>query len=106
MKASNSNRRLRDINVKLLERNPELDALVDLRLQYSPQPGERQFDPFGDYSSQRYPLVLKASGVPALRRHARLKYLEVNVGYGTRNFDAGPGALTPPTRHAYVRASR
>lgn len=52
----------------VLERNPELDALVDLRLQYSPQPGERQFDPFGDYSSQRYLLVLKASGVPALKR--------------------------------------
>jgi hypothetical protein len=85
----------------VLERNPELDALVDLRLQYSPQPGERQFDPFGDYSSQRYLLVLKASGVPALKRHPLLKYLEVNVGYGTRNFDASPAALTQPTRHAY-----
>ena len=85
----------------VLERNPELDALVDLRLQYSPQPGERQFDPFGDYSSQRYLLVLKASGVPTLKRHPLLKYLEINLGYGTRNFDASPGALAPPTRQSY-----
>ncbi|MBT9476495.1 DUF2279 domain-containing protein [Polaromonas sp.] len=89
----------------VLERNPELDALVDLRLQYSSPSGGRQFDPFGDYSSQRYLLVLKASGVPALKRHPLLKYLEINVGYGARNFDAGPGALAPPTRNAYVGLS-
>jgi hypothetical protein len=88
----------------VMERNPELDALMDLRIQYSSSSGGKQFDPFGDYSSQRYLLVLKASGVPALRRHALLKYLEVNVGYGTRNFDAGPGA-PPPTRHAYLGLS-
>jgi hypothetical protein len=87
----------------VMERNPELDALMDLRIQYSSSSGGKQFDPFGDYSSQRYLLVLKASGVPALKRHALLKYLEFNVGYGTRNFDAGPGA--PPTRNAYVGIS-
>ena len=88
----------------VMERNSELDALTDLRIQYSSASGERQFDPFGDYSSQRYLLVLKASGVPALKRHALLKYLEFNVGYGTRNFDAGPGAPAP-TRNAYVGLS-
>lgn len=86
----------------VMERNPELDALMDLRIQYSSASGGGQFDPFGDYSSQRYLLVLKASGVPALKRHSLLKYLEFNVGYGTRNFDAGPGA---PTRHAYLGLS-
>lgn len=85
----------------VLERNPELDALIDLRIQYSAPSGGRQFDPFGDYSSQRYLLVLKASGVPALKRHTLLKYLEINLGYGTRNFDASPGALAPPTRQSY-----
>ena len=89
----------------VLERNPELDALIDLRLQYSSPSGGRQFDPFGDYSSQRYLLVLKASGVPALKRHPLLKYLEVNIGYGTRNFDTDPRALTPPTRSAYFGVS-
>lgn len=88
----------------VMERNPGLDALMDLRIQYSSSSGGKQFDPFGDYSSQRYLLVLKASGVPALKRHALLKYLEFNVGYGTRNFDAGPGAPAP-TRNAYVGLS-
>ena len=88
----------------VMERNPELDALMDLRIQYSSSSGGKQFDPFGDYSSQRYLLVLKASGVPALKRHPLLKYLEFNVGYGTRNFDAGPGAPAP-TRNAYVGIS-
>lgn len=74
---------------------------LDLRLQYSPSEGNR-FDPFGDYSGQRYLMVLKASGVSALRQHPLLKYLELNVGYGTRNFDAGPSALGPPTRQTYV----
>jgi hypothetical protein len=87
-----------------MERSPELDALIDLRIQYSSPSGGHQFDPFGDYSSQRYLLVLKASGVPALQRHPLLKYLEVNVGYGTRNFDAGPGAPAP-TRNAYFGIS-
>lgn len=89
----------------VMERNPELDALIDLRLQYSPPSGGRQFDPFGDYSSQRYLLVLKASGVPAFKQHPLLKYLEINVGYGARNFDADSHALTTPTRHAYFGIS-
>lgn len=84
-----------------LERHPQLDALLDLRLQYSPSAGNR-FEPFGDYNGQRYLLVFKASGMPALRLHPLLKYLEFNVGYGTRNFDMGPSALAPPTRHSYV----
>jgi len=88
----------------VMERNPELDALMDLRIQYSSPSEGGKFDPFGNYSSQRYLLVLKASGVPALKRHPLLKYLEFNVGYGTRNFDAGPGAPAP-TRNAYVGIS-
>ncbi|OGA95920.1 MAG: hypothetical protein A3E79_06700 [Burkholderiales bacterium RIFCSPHIGHO2_12_FULL_61_11] len=88
----------------LLERNPELDALIDLRLQYSPS-GGRQFDPFGDYSNQRYLLVLKASGVPAFKQHPLFKYLEINLGYGARNFDTDSRALTTPTRHAYFGIS-
>jgi len=92
----------------LMERNPELDALIDLRLQYSSPSGGHKFDPFGDYSSQRYLLVLKASGVPAFKQHPLLKYLEINLGYGTRNFDTNSRALTPltpPTRHTYFGIS-
>ena len=89
----------------VLERSPELDALIDLRLQYSAPSGGRQFDPFGDYSSQRYLLVLKASGVSALKRHPLLKYLEINVGYGARTFDADAHGPTQLSRHAYFGVS-
>ncbi len=89
----------------VLERNPELDALLDLRLQYSRSAGSPGFDPFGDYSGQRYLLVFKASGIPALKTHPLLKYLEFNVGYGARNFDRDPAALAQPTRSTYVGIS-
>ena len=89
----------------VMESNPELDALIDLRLQYSPPSGGRQFDPFGDYSGQRYLLVLKASGVPAFKQHPLLRYLEINLGYGARNFDTDSRAPTTPTRHAYFGIS-
>jgi hypothetical protein len=91
-----------------MEAYPEVDALIDLRLQYSPSrgpTGRRSFDPFGDYSGQRYLAVLKASGVPALREHAWLRYLELNVGYGTRNFESESRKLSAPTRHVYFGVS-
>lgn len=88
----------------VMERNPELDALIDLRIQYS-SPSGHHFDPFGDYSSQRYLVVLKASGVPTLKQHPLLKYLEINLGYGSRNFDPDSSALTAATRHVYYGIS-
>ncbi|MDH5537822.1 MAG: YfiM family protein [Rhizobacter sp.] len=91
-----------------LETSPAADALLDLRLQYSRSQGpegRRDFDPFGDYSGQRYLLVFKASGVPALRAHGVLRYLELNVGYGTRNFDKESRGLVAPTRHVYYGVS-
>ncbi|WP_194712524.1 hypothetical protein [Noviherbaspirillum soli] len=44
----------------------------------------RRFEPFGDYSSQTYLLVPKASGVDALRHHPVLRYIKVAVGYRAR----------------------
>jgi hypothetical protein len=92
----------------VLETHPALDALLDLRLQYSPSTGpegRRRFDPFGDYSGQRYLLVFKASGMPALRERLLLRYLEFSVGYGARNFEAESRALAAPTRHLYYGVS-
>jgi Predicted periplasmic lipoprotein (DUF2279) len=92
----------------LLEARPELDDLIDIRLQYSRSTGplgRRDFDPFGDYSGQRYLLVLKASGVPAFKTHPLMRYLELSVGYGTRNFEKESRAFTTPTRHAYYGVS-
>jgi hypothetical protein len=91
-----------------LERNPAADALLDVRIQYSPSSGpggRRDFDPFGDYSGQRYLVVLKATGVPALQQHPWARYVEVHVGYGTRNFEAESRLLVAPTRHLFYGVS-
>jgi hypothetical protein len=91
-----------------LQTRPAVDALLDLRIQYSPSTGpagRRRFDPFGDYSGQRYLLVFKASGMPKWSDQPLLRYLEFSVGYGTRNFEAEYRALAAPTRHAYYGVS-
>lgn len=75
----------------LIERNPELDRVLDLRLLYrASRENGAGFDPFGDYSGQTYLLVAKASGIPSLRHHSWLRYVELAVGYGTRGY-AGSG---------------
>lgn len=72
----------------LLERYPRMDALVDLRFKYQSSPtNEKGFDPAGDYSGQTYLMVLKASGIPALREHPWLRYVEFAAGYTARNYD-------------------
>jgi len=75
----------------LMETNPTLDGLVDFRLLYRTS-SNSSFDPAGDYSGQTYLLTVKASGVPALRAHEPLRYLELALGYGTRGFE-GDGNL-------------
>lgn len=91
-----------------MERDPALDDLVDLRIRYSPSSGpagRSSFNPFGDYSGQRYLLVFKASGVPGLRAQPLLRYLELSVGYGARGFEADARALNPPSRRVYLGVS-
>ena len=70
----------------LMGRYPDLDRLVDFRLQYKRSSGS-DWDPAGDYSGQTYLLVGKATGVPALREHSVLRYFELAVGYGTRGYE-------------------
>jgi hypothetical protein len=81
------------------ETNPEIDDLLDFRLMYQKSQQASSWDPPGDYSGQTYLLVGKASGVPQLRDVPVLRYLEVAVGYGTRNYDGPPG--TVPARNVY-----
>ena len=69
----------------LMERNRDLDNLLDLRLLY--KKSGSSFDPAGDYSGQTYLLVAKASGVPALRGNSVLRYFELAAGYGTRGYE-------------------
>ncbi len=84
----------------VLETHPRLDAVLDLRLDYRPSRASH-FDPFGDYSGQKYLLVVKADGFSPLRENKLLRYLEVAVGYGTRGYDNGNGRH----RDAYIGVS-
>jgi len=86
----------------LLERYPDVDRLVDLRLLYKPSPGSR-FDPAGDYSGQTYLFVLKANGVSALQNHEPLRYFELALGYGSRGYENPPGSER--SRNLYIGVS-
>ncbi|OGS96526.1 MAG: hypothetical protein A3K04_01225 [Gallionellales bacterium RBG_16_56_9] len=91
----------------LLGKNPELDRLLDLRLLYRPSNDQSgDFDPFGDYSGQTYLLVAKGSGVPALRNHSLLRFVELAVGYGARGYAKNlSSAIDGRSRNAYVGIS-
>jgi len=82
----------------LLETYPQLDRLVDLRLQYWPSSDARKYEqtnPGNDYSGQTYLLVFKASGVPELRRIPWLRFVELQFGYGSRGYAPHPGPYAP-----------
>lgn len=72
-----------------VETHPGLDAIIDFRLDYRRSPRAPDFDPFGDYSEQRYLFVIKADGFAPLRENKLLRYFEVAFGYGTRGYDTG-----------------
>lgn len=90
----------------LLEKKPELDRLVDLRLQYWPSAdNDRQFEPFGDYSGQTYLIVLKANGMPAFQNHSLMRYVEFAAGYNARGFSKNPVEEDNRSRNLYVGLS-
>lgn len=91
----------------LFEKYPRLDDLVDLRLHYRHSGVEGgKFDPLGDYSGQTYLMVLKASGIPALRDHSWLRYVELAAGYGSRNYSpARPDLIDQRRRQVYFGVS-
>jgi len=84
-----------------IETRPELDAIFDFRIDYRRSPRSSSFDPFGDYSEQRYLFVAKGDGFAPLRNNKYLRYFEVAFGYGTRGYDTG-GARS---RDAYLGLS-
>lgn len=90
----------------LLERNPELDDVLDFRLMYRPSGDARrlkQVDPIGDHSGQTYLFVAKASGIPALRKLEPLRYFELAAGFGARGYQ--PNAGGERSRHIYYGIS-
>lgn len=72
-----------------LETHPELDAILDFRVDYSRSPRSSKFNPFSDYSYQKYLFVVKADGFASLRENGLLRYFELAAGYGTRGYDIG-----------------
>jgi hypothetical protein len=90
----------------LMEKNPELDAVLDYRLMYWPSGDARrvnQIDPVDDHSGQTYLLAIKASGIPKLRRIEPLRYFELALGYGTRGYEPNLGGER--SRHIYYGIS-
>lgn len=85
----------------VFEKNKQLDDLIDLRLQYWPSSDARRLNqksPISDFSGQTYLMVVKASGMPQLRSHSVMRYLELAAGYGSRGYEPNEG--TPfPDRH-------
>jgi len=86
----------------VLEDNPALDAMFDIRVRYWPSQEARrrdQVDPFGDYSGQTYLLITKASAFPGLARHTLTRYLELAIGYSAVGFE--PPEPAPVRRRTF-----
>ena len=75
--------------------HPELARKLDIRLEYLPA---TQVDVFTDYERMKFLLALKLEGFQAVR-NPYLKYLELQLGYFTRNYD---GATATPQRTLYA----
>lgn len=86
----------------LMEAYPHLDKVFAFRLRYWPS-SYSTFNPVDDYSGQTYLLAIKASGIPKLRNVPVLRYLEFNVGYGTRDFESPDPTLH--RRYLYIGLS-
>ena len=74
----------------LLESNPRLDEIFDLRIRYIPSHETRRLgkvDPVDDYSGQTYLLIAKADAFPVFARHKATRYLELALGYGAVGFE-------------------
>lgn len=70
-----------------LETHPDLDDILDFRVDYRRSPLTSSYNPVGDYSRQKYLFVVKADGFAPLRENRFLRYFEVAAGYGTRGYD-------------------
>jgi hypothetical protein len=68
----------------LMERYPELDRKIDLRVEYVLNVAVNGI--FDDYSNQYYSLVLKLDGFDAIE-NTFAKYIELSGGYYTRGYE-------------------
>jgi hypothetical protein len=99
----------------LLVNRPEIDRLVDFRVDYWPTPEYRAGFDDGDvnfaedYSGQTYFLAGHLAGVPGLTdsRWTRwVRYVDLGVGYQSRNYKPEP--MDPdaiPSQHLFFGAA-
>lgn len=71
----------------VLDLVPWLDRLLDFRVWYGPTPmlARKNYNAAEDYSGQKYFLVFKGEGIPALRETG-LRYLEFYVGWHAEGY--------------------
>jgi len=92
----------------LRQRCPRFKESVDFRMEWKPSPGFRdrvrdgKFDPFTDYSGQKYLLAFKPGGM--LRSDNKfLRMVELQAGYYTRGFqEESEPYFDEKSRHVFV----
>ncbi len=64
---------------------PGLAEKLDFRMEYIPSGNKGAFEPYSDYSGQKYLLALKLSGFEAFEE-TPLRFVELQAGYYARGF--------------------
>ncbi len=87
----------------VLAKNPHLDDLLDIRMEYWPSAGfDLTEDAASDYSGMRHLIALRADAIPRLS-NTPLRFLELQTGYYTRGFRSFDRPLeNGPERHVYL----
>lgn len=84
----------------IMQKNPELDGLIDLRIMY--ETNTPMLGLFDDYTNMTYLAVLKLDGIKGISNEF-LKLLEIHLGYYSRGYDVE--YKNEKTRSAYVGLS-
>ena len=87
----------------ILATQPSLANKIDFRVEYNPflDASDYNGDFTTDYERMKHLMVIKAEGFEAFEDNY-MKYLELHIGYYTRNFDHGAGELENRERNIYV----
>jgi len=86
----------------LFATSPSLAKKIDFRVEYYPGYNSDNVTDFTtDYEQMKHLMVLKADGFEALEE-SYLKYLELHLGYYSRNFNHDSLPLEGRERHIYV----
>ncbi len=86
----------------LLATQPSLAKKIDFRVEYNPFLDTENITDFTtDYERMKHLVAIKAEGFELFEDNY-MKYLELHVGYYTRNFNHGTMPIEDRERHIYV----